>query len=263
MCVNSWCQLILKYTKVTCEHWSPASTVTQHSTVNNNIGLVLFLIARQSHWWQCHCVSACVRKCAKNNRSGSDLMPQQENWAIKENPRTTRLPPVEKLCSCSRTSTACVCGKMHLCMFIRIPAHGMTSPCMWPLSVISDGCHSCFSFIYRQWEPVIRLGWAASHTVLQERPDDFFPPLSVRGIGATCPMLRERPTGDVTPAKLAVKHGIISVLTEDKEAGRYQVCFIILCACVLCIFAFGEWGWGPSFCPSVWTLYWLKSIITS
>lgn len=110
-------------------------------------------------------------------------MPQQENWAIKENPRTTRLPPVEKLCSCSRTSTACVCGKMHVCMFIRIPAHGITSPCMWPPSVKCEGCHSCLSFICRQWEPVIRLGWAASHTALQERPDDFFPSVCERDRG--------------------------------------------------------------------------------
>lgn len=161
---------------MTSQPWSPASTITQHSTVNNITGLVFCswlpdsLIDNSCH---------CVRKCAKNNRSGSDLMPQQENWAIKENPPTTRLPLVEKLCSRSTTSTACVCGKMHVCMFIRIPAHGMTSLCMWP-SVISDGCHSYFSFICRPWEPVIWFGWAASHTVLQEPPDDFFQKTSNR-----------------------------------------------------------------------------------
>lgn len=200
-------------------------------------------------------------------------MPQQENWAIKENPQTTRLPPVEKLCSCSRTSTACVCGIMHTCMLIRIPYHRMTSPCMWPPSVISDGCHSCFSFICRQWEPVIRLGWAASHAVLQERLDDFFSHCLWEGSGprvrcwenvqqVTWPLWAGCQTLCYT-----AKHAIISILTEEKEAGQYQDCLITLCTSaqsdVHYISAFGEWGWGPSFCTSVWTLYWLKSIISS
>lgn len=57
--------------------------------------------------------------------------------------------------------------------------------------------------------------------------------LCARGVGATCPMPRSHRTGDVTPAGrptlcYAAKHTIISILTEDKEAGQYQVYFISL-----------------------------------
>lgn len=67
-----------------------------------------------------------------------------------------------------RVKKICMCA----CSFW-IPAHEMTSQSVWPPSVSSDGCHSCFSFICWEWKSVIWLGWAASHTVLQKQMYDF------------------------------------------------------------------------------------------
>lgn len=158
---------------------------------------------------------------------------------------------------------------MHVYMFIRIPAHRMTSPCMWPPSVMSDGCHSCFSFICRQWEPVIRLGWAASHTVLQELPNDFFSPTDCERDRRHVSDAEKTSNGWRDRCELAAK-----LCVTQLNAPSFQSLQRIrklddmksvssLFAHVLYISAFGEWGWGPSFCPSVWTLYWVKSIITS
>lgn len=171
MCVDLRCQFILWYTKV--DLWT-LNPIIHKSTTQQR---------QKEHWPRavsdCQTVSLMAVVCAlknvlKNNRSGNDLMSQQENWAIKENPKTTRLTPIEKLHSRSRTSTMCTFGKKNACVHVHSEFQLMKWLLrVWPLSVSSDGCYHCFFFICFEWKPVIRLGWLASYMVLPEQMYDF------------------------------------------------------------------------------------------
>lgn len=151
--------------KLTSEPWTPSYTSLQHNKDKKNIGQTVSLMA----------VVCVLKNVLKNNRSGNDLMSQQENWAIKENPKTTLLTPIEKLHSRSRTSTMCTFGKKkNACVHVHSEFQLMKWLLrVWPLSVSSDGCYHCFFFICFEWKPVIRLGWVASYMVLPEQMYDF------------------------------------------------------------------------------------------
>lgn len=75
----------------------------------------MFLIATLSHQsiqdgWR-DCVSVCRQKC--ETEKGGDLMSQQGDRAIKENPKTTHFPPLTRHLL-TKAQQMCVCMSMFI-----------------------------------------------------------------------------------------------------------------------------------------------------
>lgn len=122
MCVSLCVLVPVKDRLALC--YKTKGTLTFSLTLNSQPKIktaLVFLVATLSHQYiqdgcSSHCLSVCV--CVKRNiakEKGGDLMSQQWNRVIKENPKTTHLPPDETL-SITAKAQQCACGQMCVCM---------------------------------------------------------------------------------------------------------------------------------------------------